>query len=132
MIVYPATIELPAFAQPLGQLPGGEVMRRRTHYVTTNVAGVREYAPGDSFNRIHWPLTARAGRLIVKEFELDPTADIWLFLDMQQEVPAGSIGPAKSSLTLLAELIASNIPAYLVKCGQPLEEALSQTRQAPN
>jgi uncharacterized protein (DUF58 family) len=59
-------------------------------YVTTNVAGVREYAPGDSFNRIHWPSTARAGRLIVKEFELDPTADIWLFLDMQREVQAGS------------------------------------------
>jgi uncharacterized protein (DUF58 family) len=270
VIVYPATIELPAFAQPLGQLPGGEAMRRRTHYVTTNVAGVREYAPGDSFNRIHWPSTARTGRLIVKEFELDPTADIWLFLDMQREVQAGSawetvptregpallwkerprleldptteeygvtiaaslarhfirlnravglvaygqhreiaqadrgdrqltklleilavikargkipigdvaavetshfsrdttavvitpstdmeladvlrslrrrgiraivvlieastFGPAESSLTLLAELIASDIPAYLVKCGQPLEEALSQKRQAP-
>jgi uncharacterized protein (DUF58 family) len=268
MIVYPATIELPAFAQPVGQLPGGEAMRRRTHYVTTNVAGVREYAPGDGFNRIHWPSTARAGRLIVKEFELDPTADIWLFLDMQREVQAGSawetvptregpallweerprleldpvteeygvtiaaslarhfirlnravgliaygqhremaqadrgdrqmtklleilalikakgrmpignvvavegshfnrdttvvvitpstdegladvlrrlrrrgiraivvlieastFGPAKSSLTLLAELIASGIPTYLVRCDQPLEEALSQTRQ---
>lgn len=268
MIVYPATVELPAFAPPLGQLPGGEAMRRRTHYVTTNVAGVREYAPGDSFNRIHWLSTARTGRLIVKEFELDPTADVWLFLDMQREVQTGSawetvptregpallwkerprleldptteeygvtiaaslarhfirlnravglvaygqhrevapadrgdrqltklletlaviqargripigdvvavetshfsrdttavvvtpstdegladvlrslgrrgiraivvlieastFGPAESSLTLLAELIASDIPAYLVKCGQPLEEALSQTRQ---
>ena len=90
MIVYPATVELPAFAPPLGQLPGGEAMRRRTHYVTTNVAGVREYAPGDSFNRIHWLSTARTGRLIVKEFELDPTADVWLFLDMQREVQTGS------------------------------------------
>ncbi len=271
VIVYPATIELPALAQPLGQLPGGEAMRRRTHYVTTNVAGVREYVPGDSFNRIHWPSTARTGRLIVKEFELDPTADIWLFLDMQREVQVGSawemvpvkkepallskerprleldptteeygvtiaaslarhfirlnravgliaygqhrqmaqadrgdrqltklleilavikaggkipiedviavetshfsrdttavvvtpsaderladilrslgrrgiraivvlieastFGPAKSSLTLLAELVASDIPAYLVRCGQPLEEALSQGRQALN
>jgi len=58
-------------------------MRRRTHYVTTNVSGVRDYFPGDSFNRIHWPSTARTGRLIVKEFELDPTADVWLFLDME-------------------------------------------------
>jgi uncharacterized protein (DUF58 family) len=59
-------------------------MRRRTHYVTTNVSGVRDYAPGDSFNRIHWPTTARTGRLISKEFELDPTADIWLFLDLER------------------------------------------------
>lgn len=89
VIVYPATVDLPAFAPPIGQLPGGGAMRRRTHYVTTNVAGVRDYAPGDGFNRIHWPSTARTGRLIVKEFELDPTADIWLFLDMEETVHAG-------------------------------------------
>jgi uncharacterized protein (DUF58 family) len=63
-------------------------MRRRTSYVTTNVSGVRDYAPGDSFNRIHWPSTARTGRLVSKEFELDPTADIWLFLDMERGAQA--------------------------------------------
>jgi uncharacterized protein (DUF58 family) len=70
----------------LGQLPGGDAVRQRTHYITTNVAGVRDYAPGDSFNRIHWRSTARTGRLIVKEFELDPTADIWLLPDMHRQV----------------------------------------------
>ncbi len=83
-IVYPAIVEVPSFAPLVGYLPGGETMRRRTHYVTTNVSGVRDYAPGDSFNRIHWPSTARTGRLISKEFELDPTADIWLFLDLDR------------------------------------------------
>ena len=63
-------------------------MSRRTHYVTTNVSGVRDYAPGDSFNRIHWPSTARTGRLISKEFELDPTADVWLFLDLERSAQA--------------------------------------------
>jgi len=56
--------------------------------VTTDVSGVRDYYPGDSFNRIHWASTARTGRLIVKEFELDPTADVWLLLDMQGAVQA--------------------------------------------
>ena len=83
-IVYPATIDLPFFAPMIGPLSGGGTLRRRTHYVTTNVSGVREYAPGDSFNRIHWPSTARTGRLISKEFELDPTADVWLFLDLDR------------------------------------------------
>lgn len=82
IIVYPAIVDIPAFTPPVGYLPGGEAMRRRTHYVTTNVSGVRDYAPGDSFNRIHWRSTARTGQLMVKEFELDPTADVWLFLDM--------------------------------------------------
>jgi uncharacterized protein (DUF58 family) len=87
-VVYPLTVELPHFHLPTGELPGGGAMRRRTHYITSNVSGVRDYFPGDSFNRIHWPSTARTGRLIVKEFELDPTADVWLFLDMQGAVQA--------------------------------------------
>jgi uncharacterized protein (DUF58 family) len=63
-------------------------LQRRTHHVTTNVAGTREYAPGDSFNRIHWRSTARMERLIVKEFELDPSADVWLYLDLERDMQA--------------------------------------------
>ncbi len=87
-IVYPATIDVPIFAPLVGFLPGGDTMQRRTPFVTTNVSGVRDYAPGDSFGRIHWPSTARTGRLISKEFELDPTADIWLFLDLERAAQA--------------------------------------------
>jgi uncharacterized protein (DUF58 family) len=62
-------------------LPGGEALRRRTFQVTPNAAGIREYAPGDSMNRIHWVSTARRNRLMTKEFELDPQAEVWIFLD---------------------------------------------------
>lgn len=82
VVVLPLTVEIHQFALPIGVLPGGDALRRRTHYVTTNAAGVRDYAPGDSFSRIHWPSTARRNRLIVKEFELDPLADIWIVADM--------------------------------------------------
>ncbi len=83
MVVYPLTVDLPRFGNLTGELSGGGAIHRRTHYVTPNVCGVRDYYPGDSFNRIHWLSTARTGRLIVKEFELDPTADVWLFVDME-------------------------------------------------
>jgi len=89
LVVYPAIVDLTTFAEPLGRLPGGDAVRRRTHHITTNVAGVRDYAPGDSFNRIHWLSTARKERLIVKEFELDPRADVWIFLDMEAGVQSG-------------------------------------------
>lgn len=82
VVVYPMTVDVEQFALPIGVLPGGDAVRRRTHYVTTNAAGVRDYAPGDSFSRIHWRSTARRDRLIVKEFELDPLADIWIVVDM--------------------------------------------------
>ena len=94
IVVYPMTVDLPDFTLPLGPMPGGDALRRRTHYVTANASGVRDYAPGDSFNRIHWASTARRDRLIVKEFELDPLSDIWLFLDGDRTVQA-SLPPAE-------------------------------------
>ena len=82
LIVYPATVELNTFQPPVADLAGGYALSRRSQSLTTNVSGIREYAPGDSFNRIHWLSTARTGRLMTKEFELDPSADIWIFLDL--------------------------------------------------
>jgi uncharacterized protein (DUF58 family) len=91
VVIYPATVELAEFLLPVGLMSGGEALRRRTHYVTPNAAGVRDYAPGDSINRIHWRSSARRDRLIVKEFELDPLSDVWVFLDgdaaMQAALP---------------------------------------------
>ncbi|MBN1202652.1 MAG: DUF58 domain-containing protein [Anaerolineae bacterium] len=84
IIVYPPTVPVHRFATPIGTLSGGEAVRRRAHFITTNAAGVRDYQPGDSFNRIHWRSTARKDRLLVKEFELDPLADVWLFLDLSR------------------------------------------------
>lgn len=81
LIVLPMTVGISEFPVPSGRLPGGDALRRRTHQITPNAAGVRDYVPGDSLKRIHWLSTARRGRLIAKEFELDPLAEIWLVLD---------------------------------------------------
>jgi uncharacterized protein (DUF58 family) len=84
VIVYPATIDIPQFRLPAAELQGGQDIRTRTFQVTPNVSTIREYVTGDSFNRIHWRSTARTGELMVKEFELDPTADVWVVLDMHE------------------------------------------------
>ncbi len=83
--IFPATYPIPTFTPPTGRLTGGEIMRRRTHNTTPNFSSVRDYVPGDTLNKIHWKSTARTGRLIVKEFEEDPNADIWVVLDMHKE-----------------------------------------------
>ncbi len=86
LLVYPRLVPVSDFPSQVGVLPGGEALRRRTSQVTPNAAGVREYAPGDPLKRIHWPSTARRGRFIVKEFELDPQAEVWLFPDLYRAV----------------------------------------------
>lgn len=88
LLVYPLMFDVRNFPNPPGLMPGGEALRRRTHQITPNAAGVREYVTGDPLNRIHWLSTARRGRLIVKEFELDPLADVWIFLDGEGAVQA--------------------------------------------
>lgn len=81
LLVYPMLFDVRHFPSPAGLLPGGEALRRRTMQITSNASGVREYAPGDPLNRIHWLSTARRNRFMVKEFELDPLAEVWIFVD---------------------------------------------------
>jgi uncharacterized protein (DUF58 family) len=88
IIVYPPLFNIANFPAPPGLLPGGEALRKQTHQITPNAAGVREYYPGDPLNRIHWLSTVRRNRLMVKEFELDPLADVWIFIDLESSVHA--------------------------------------------
>jgi hypothetical protein len=38
-------------------------------YTSSEVLDIREYIPGDKLNAIHWKLSAKAGELMVKEYE---------------------------------------------------------------
>ena len=86
LLVYPMMVDVQSFPNPPGIMTGGEALHRRTHYVTPNASGVRDYMPGDSLSRIHWKTTVRRDKLMVKEFELDPQADIWMFVDGEKIV----------------------------------------------
>lgn len=86
LLVLPYSTDLSRLPLPAGVLPGGRALRRKTLEVTPYAAGVREYAPGDALNRIHWPTTARKDRLMVKEFDQDPQADVWILVDAQRSV----------------------------------------------
>ncbi|MEA3440270.1 MAG: DUF58 domain-containing protein [Chloroflexota bacterium] len=88
LLVYPMMFDILNFPNPPGLLPGGEALRRRTTQITSNASGVREYEAGDPLNRIHWLSTARRDRLISKEFELDPLAEVWIIVDADKSVQA--------------------------------------------
>lgn len=81
LVVLPYIVNLQSFPSLPGRLPGGRALRRKSLEVTPYAAGVREYVPGDPLSRIHWRTTARKDKLMVKEFEQDPQADVWILLD---------------------------------------------------
>ncbi len=96
-VVYPMVVPLPALVQPRGMAQGNARSSVRSLNVTTNVATVRNYAPGDALKRIHWRSTAKRSlpgqeNLFVKEFDLEPAGDVWIILDMDRRVHAGQ-GP---------------------------------------
>jgi len=86
VLVYPATVPLPHLHLPLSHLPGDEAVRRETQQLTPLAASVREYMQGDGLNRIHWPTTARTGKLMVKEFDQGLSTSLWLLLDLEERV----------------------------------------------
>lgn len=112
VLVYPAAPDLPSFYLPPANLPGEGKFRRRTHNVTPNYAGLRQYVAGDSYNRIHWPQTARTGDLMVKLFELDPSSDIWVVLDLERRVHRGA---GEDSTEEVSVTVAASIARYFIQ-----------------
>lgn len=107
VLVLPRTVTFVGPGQIPGQLPGGARQSGHVPFVTPVASGVREYQPSDPYHRIHWPSTARTGRLMVKEFELDPYADVWIVLDLDSQVHRGT-GPESTeeyAVTLAASLM---------------------------
>lgn len=142
VLVYPRIVQVNRFDLPTGMLSGGEAQRRRSHYVTTNASGVRDYVFGDSFNRIHWASTARKDRLIVKEFEIDPLVDIWLFADFSQqslaEAPSiervngsGPIVPSGNALPPSTEEYVAVVAASLARYFITLDRTLGFAAYTP-
>jgi uncharacterized protein (DUF58 family) len=42
---------------------------------------LREYAPGDGYDEIHWKATARRGKPITKVFQLERTQEVYVIID---------------------------------------------------
>ena len=89
LVVYPRIDALPLWRLPPANIEGARASPERTLQTTPLATTVRPYAPGDSMNRIHWPTTAKTGEIQVKEFDLEQTADAWLFLDLDATCEAG-------------------------------------------
>jgi uncharacterized protein (DUF58 family) len=123
LLVYPLPEALPHFWAPPAELAGDGRVRRQTHFVTPTASSVREYEPGDSFGRIHWPSTARQGQLMVKTFDVEPASDVWVVLDLQREVQAGAGDQSteeygvRVACSVANHFLAGHRPVGYVACG---------------
>jgi uncharacterized protein (DUF58 family) len=86
LVVIPSYEKLKSFPEPLSSLTGGAARKSRDTEVSPYAVSIRDFYPGDPLRRIDWKSTARLEKLMVKEFEEDPQAIVWIFLDGNEEV----------------------------------------------
>lgn len=63
-------------------------LSQRIQNESVNVAGVRDYTPGDRMANIDWKVTARAGKLVTKEFEAEKGEGYFLLLENAAAISA--------------------------------------------
>ncbi len=80
--------------------------------------GTREYRRGDSLKHIHWPSTARHGRLITKEFETRGSTEMTIILDLHR---GANVGKEKESTFEYAIKIAASIAKYALARGHRIQ-----------
>jgi uncharacterized protein (DUF58 family) len=84
VLVYPRIWPLPDVLAPASQHAGDAPRHGSWAEHPPETGGVRDYTPGDAFNRIHWNLSARHQTLMSKTFEQPLTADVWIVLDLHE------------------------------------------------
>jgi len=112
MLVLPRVLPISSFALFTGGLPGRGRRSRRALHATTNATTIRDYIVGDSLSRIHWRSSAHYNKLMVKEFDLDPAVDAWIFLDLHNAVQAGE---GEHSTEEYAVTVAATVAVYLLR-----------------
>src|SRR5579875_1973478 len=112
LLVLPQVLPITSFTLFSGGLPGGGRSARRALHTTTNATTIREYMTGDALSRIHWRSSAHYNKLMVKEFDLDPAVDAWIFLDLHEAVQAGA---GEQSTEEYGVTIAASIATYLLR-----------------
>lgn len=105
VLVYPRIRALPDLLMPTAQHSGTAERFGNWADYPPETGGVRDYAPGDSFGRIHWPLSVRHQSLMSKTFEQPLTADIWIVLDLDRNIHVGE--GEESTLEYAVSLAAS-------------------------
>ena len=108
ILVYPAVhpVRMPApRARHIGESPVARLGRRGEFF------GLREYRGGDDRRAIHWRSTARAGRLLVREFEEEAQRRATIVCD--NALPADAGAEAEQALERAISLAASLAITYL-------------------
>ncbi len=114
IMVYPRASFLPPIDLPRGRAPGRSASSERSFDETVLIGSLRRYAPGDSLRRVAWRATAHHDKLLVHEFDREPSGDVWLVVDLDAAVQAGRDAEATQEY---AVILAASLAARFLRQG---------------
>jgi len=115
LLVYPPLADLPFPTLLRGASPGPARINIAAPTPTVNAGQVRAYELGDPFRHIHWPSTAHHLDLMVKMFDQEASANVWLLLDTDPTVQSGQGDSATEEISVL---VAASLAADLLREGR--------------
>lgn len=114
--VLPRYVELARLPALVDHLPDPRArMDERPAGSGADFYGIREYRQGDPLRHVHWHSSARAGQLMVREFEREPGSLISVLVINERERDAG---PRGDTLLDNAARIAASLLRYTTRSGR--------------
>jgi hypothetical protein len=83
LVVYPEIVDLDELFMPVNLLQSDNTVNRWIIDDPFMFSGIREHTPTDPMNRIHWPATAKSGKLMVRKNEYTSEQNLTVILNMQ-------------------------------------------------
>jgi uncharacterized protein (DUF58 family) len=107
VLIYPRVVQLPPVLPTKAEFQGADRQRRPLHG-TLPAATITDYRPGDSLRYVHWASTARTGRLMVKDQEIEPGGSVWVVLDLEAaaQLGSGDAGTLEFGVVVAASVVA--------------------------
>lgn len=116
LLVVPRWVEMRTFPilEP-SSFPSDVLHERARTGAGEEFIGVRDYRPGDPPRHVHWRSTARAGHLVVREFEEEVASRVCLVLSGEDT----GVPPTSVFETLVSA--AASIGIYALQTGHPVD-----------
>lgn len=130
LLIYPSAVTLPFFEASTSGVLGNASSGWMIGQSGTNAAGVREFVSGDYLTHIHWPSTARSGRLMVKMFDGGRASSnseaLFVMLDMNVKEHSGAGDErseeyaVKAAASLIKKYTEGGLQVGLIISGDPV------------
>jgi uncharacterized protein (DUF58 family) len=109
--VYPNVRDLSKFRLMMQKnrlLPSGEKIIRQSG-IGTEFESLRSYVEGDDYRKINWPATAREGKLIVNQYQIERNQPVYILIDTARPMSYSVNGYKKLDYAINAALVLSDI-----------------------